>query len=212
MKIRTPDEFTDKISRDLAKRKQALTSLLAAVGRCRPHEGQVISNGAICILYAHWEGFVKFGGTCLANYVYYRGVAPQNLSNAFIAAAVRDKLKEIRGTNKITLCREFVDSVRHPHAELTFSWQRAVKTYDNLKMEVLMEVLQLVGCDPSYYETKKGLVDERLVRHRNSIAHTGYSDFEFDDYPQLHTETVSLLEHFRDDLENAVTHETFKIA
>lgn len=211
MKIRTAGQFTDAISANLAHRKRDLTALNGLIGRCRGHELKVVTNSAVCILYAHWEGFVKFGGTCFANYVFHQGISAEHLSNGVIASALRDRLREVRSTKKVSLCRDFVESMRHPNSRMPpFNWKQAVETYDNLKLEVLIEVLALVGCETSFYEGKKGIIDEKLVGYRNSISHTGYSDLEPQDYPDLHQATIVLLNRFRDDLEDAVSKETFR--
>lgn len=212
MRIRTPSQFTDALDQNLSHRKRELSALYGAVIRCRSHEKQVLTKSALCILYAHWEGFVKFGGKCFANYVHHRGLSPHQLANGFLAAAVRDKLRELRGTRKVSLCREFVEMLRHPSANLpAFNWKQAVETHDNLSVEVLKEVLELVGCEAAYYEGRRGIIDDQLRRHRNSVAHTGFTEFDVNDYSGLHQSVIQLLERFRDDLENAVTTESFKV-
>ena len=211
MKLLTPGQFTDAISKDLAHRKRDLTNLNTVVAGCREHQLSVMSSSAVCMLYAHWEGFVKYGGTCFANFVFYQGIAPEHLSNGVIASAVRDKFTELRATKKVSLCREFVASIRHPNTGIaSLNWKQAVETYNNLKLDVLMEVLALLGCDPAFYLTKKGIIDDRLVRYRNSIAHTGYSDFDPSDFGVMYNDTIGLLDRFRDDLEDAVTNKTYR--
>lgn len=212
MKLRTPSQFTDKINQNLAHRKRELSSLLNHVSRARIHEVEPVSKAAVCLLYAHWEGFVKYGGTCLANFVAFKGISISALSNGFIAACVQQKLKQVRGTKKISIAREYVELVRHPNAGLgPLKWDSVIETHDNLNMDSLKEILELVGCDDSFYQTKKGVIDSQLVHYRNSIAHTGYSDFDPNDYPRLHAETLALIEKFRDDLEDSVSSRLFEI-
>ncbi len=210
MKLKTSSQFTDVINKNLAHRKRELSALLHLVGRCRNHELEVLSKSAVCLLYGHWEGFVKFGGTCLANYVHFNGVAIPDLSNGFIAACVQQKLKEVRGSKKISLSRELVEMIRHPNVGLgSLSWDKVVQTHDNLNLDTLKEILEIVGCDISFYETKKGIINEQLVHYRNSIAHTGFSEFNSDDYDQLHKDVLEIIEQFRDDLENSVSSRWF---
>jgi len=210
MKIRTPSQFTDQLGKNLAYRKRELTNLLNAVVSSKAQKKEPVSKAAVCLLYGHWEGFVKFGGTCLANFVHFTGTSTSRLSNGFIAACVQQKLRQVRNTKKLSLARELVDLTRHPNTELEpLQWGSVIQTHDNLNLESLREILELVGCDTTYYETKKGIIDEQLVEYRNSIAHTGFSEFDSNDYPLLHTKMLEIIERFRDDLENAVSNETY---
>ena len=100
--------------------------------------------------------------------------------------------------------------IRHPNVGLgSLSWDKVVQTHDNLNLDTLKEILEIVGCDISFYETKKGIINEQLVHYRNSIAHTGFSEFNSDDYDQLHKDVLEIIEQFRDDLENSVSSRWF---
>jgi hypothetical protein len=210
MKIRNASQFTDQIGKNLAYRKRELTNLLNTVDKSKKPHIEPVSKAAVCLLYGHWEGFVKFGGTCFANFVHFNGVPVSTLSNGFIAACVQQKLKQVRNSKKLSLGRELVELTRHPNVSLgPLPWDSVVQTHDNLNLESLREILEFVGCDTSFYETKKGIIDEQLVHYRNSIAHTGFSDFDSKDYPALHAKTLELIERFRDDLEDAISNRTY---
>ena len=205
MKIRSVIELEDAIDRDLASRKRALTSVKFAFDNARSHEREVIGHGAVCLLYAHWEGFVKFSGMCFTNYVSKLGLTYQQLSNGIIAACLRAQLKGLRSTNKISLNREVVELLRDRLSEKpTVPWQSAIETYDNLNSEVLFEILAIIGCDTAPYQTRMVFIDEKLLRHRNCIAHNGHAhEFDVAEFPDLHVGVLSLLEQVRDDIQNS---------
>jgi hypothetical protein len=49
-------------------------------------------------------------------------------------------------------------------------------------------------------------IDEKLLRHRNTIAHCGHDhDFDVKDFPALHAGVLTLLEQIRSDVQNAAT-------
>jgi hypothetical protein len=74
-------------------------------------------------------------------------------------------------------------------------WKSAIKTYDNLNYEVLEEILAIVGCNQQPYESKKAFIDERLLRHRNCIAHNGHDhDFDVEDFSDLYSGVSWLME------------------
>ncbi len=205
MKIRSVGELEDAIDRDLARRKRALTSLKFSFESARTHEKEVIGYGAVCLLYANWEGFVKFAGSCFTNYVSRLGLSYQQLSNAIVATCIRAQLKGLRSTKKISLNREFVELLRDRTADKpVIPWQSAIDTYDNLDSEVLFEILTIIGCDPAPYLTMTAFIDEKLLLHRNRIAHNGHDhDFDVADFPDLLAGVLSLLERVRTDVQNA---------
>jgi hypothetical protein len=202
----------DAIDEDLASRKRSLTSLKFAFENARTHEKDVIGHGAICLLYAHWEGFVKFSGMCFTNYVSRLGLTYQQLSNGMVAACLRSQIKGLRTTNKIGLNREFVELLRDRSLEKpAIPWQSAIDTYDNLNSEVLFEILAIVGCDAAPYETRIAFIDEKLLRHRNRIAHNGHvHDFDVSEFPSIHLGVLALLEQVRDDIQNAAHQRRFE--
>lgn len=212
MKIRTVSQLEDAIDRDLAERKRALTSLKFAFESARDHEKDVIGYGAVCLLYAHWEGFVKYAGSCFTNYVSRLGLSYGQLSNGIVATCIRSQLKGLRETNKISLNREFVELLRDCGTDKpVIPWQSAIETFDNLNSDVLFEILTILGCDTAPYVTRSAFIDEKLLRNRNRIAHNGHAhEFDVSDFPDLHAGVMSLLEQVRNDVQNAANLRTFE--
>jgi len=205
MRIRSLRELEDAIDQDLARRKRALTSLKFAFEGARAHQKDVIGYGAVCMLYAHWEGFVKFTGSCFTHYVSKLGIPYQELSNGIVAICIRAQLKGLRSTDRISLNREFVELLRDRTTEKpTIPWKSAIETYGNLNSEVLFEILTILGCDKAPYLTMTTFIAHKLLLHRNRIAHNGHDyDLDVEDFPELHAGVLSLLEQFRDDVQTA---------
>ncbi len=205
MNIRTVSQLEAAIDHDLGQRKRALTSLKFAFEGARSNQREVIGYGAVCILYAHWEGFVKFSGECYTNYVSKLGLEYGRLSHGIVATCIRSQLKGLRTTNKISLNRDFVELLRdQTTVKPDIPWKSAIETYDNLNSDVLFEILTIIGCNTGPYATKCTFIDEKLLRHRNRIAHNGFShDFDVTDFPTLYSGVMDLLEQFRNDVQNA---------
>ena len=81
---------------------------------------------------------------------------------------------------------------------------------DNLNSEVLREILHLLDLDHQPYETKRVLLDQRLLRKRNEIAHGEHSSVNRTNYDELHAGVLNLLDRFRDDVENAAQLKHFR--
>lgn len=215
MKIRTLSQLEQYVDSDLAKRKRSLTTLkfLFEGTKRKPHEHKVISLAGLCLIYGHWEGFVKYSGMCYTNYVNSQGLDYKKLSNSIVAVCIRTKMKGVRSSNKISLNREIVEILRdHGNEKPTIPWKAAIETYDNLNSEVLTEILAIIGCEPTEYATRFTFIDEKLIKYRNSISHTGYGhEYEPTDFPIIYSGVLNLLEMFRNDVQDAASKKAYSV-
>lgn len=212
-KIRSLTQLNDDIDSDLARRKRILTDLRLAVGKAKGSSRRTLSLAALCVLYGHWEGFIKFAGNCYVNYVHHQGLPLEKLSDSIVCIYLRAKIGGLRDSKNISLHRDFVSTMRNNSTEpLSLSSKSAIETYSNLNFEVLSEIICIVGCDGTYYETKKAQIDEKFLRHQNSISHSG-DDLSFDEceYLELHSAVISLIEKFRDDVEDSALNRSFQL-
>jgi len=211
-KIRTLTQLSDELDKDLSQRKRALTSLRFTFSRSTNEYRKVVGLSAVCLLYGHWEGFVKHAGMCYASYVNSLGLPYSNLSNGMVAVCLRSHIRGLRDTKKVSLNREIIELIRDRSEETPARpFRAAIETYDNLNSEVLEEILTIIGCSLDPYRSKKAQIDEKRLRHRNRIAHNGDDpEFDLDDYEDLHVSTVRIIDQFRDDLENAAALRKFE--
>ena len=105
MKIRTVEELNQALSDDLIWRKKELSEVksLIEVTSVSPQRHDALIRSGICILYAHWEGFVKFAANSYLEYVRTKKLLYRELSSNFLALAMKEKLKEAKETNKPSL-------------------------------------------------------------------------------------------------------------
>jgi hypothetical protein len=87
-----------------------------------------------------------------------------------------------------------------------------VNTRANLNFDVLMDICLVCGVPTDGFSDKAVFVDMLLLKRRNGIAHGENTFIEMDDLDQLTNDTVSIMRHFGDLLENRVYLKGYKPA
>lgn len=170
----------------------------------RHHEKQIMLRAAVCILYAHWEGFIKQAATAYISFVATRGRRLRDLKPNFVALGLRGLISSAGASNSPTLHTELISTVISGLEEnANLQWSNSVNSASNLNSKVLIEILCLLGLDSTGYLSSGPLIDQRLLRNRNRIAHGDRGDMDPDDYSFLQERIVQVIEQFRDDVENA---------
>lgn len=211
MKIRSVTELVGFLDEELSWRKRELTTMKFLVLSSRHHERETMLRAGVCLVYAHWEGFVKSAATSYVNYVALKRLRYCDLSPSMVALGLRAKLRAAEATNRVTVHSEvtgFLLSDMRENANLP--WADAVSARDNLNSQVLQEILHLLDLDYRPYETKKVLLDERLLHNRNQISHGEPLPITRTDYEELHSEVLNLLNRFRNDVEDAALIKRFR--
>jgi len=213
MKIRTTEQLTDKLAEDLAWRKKELSeikSLIESKTVSKQRHNALLRSG-MCILYSHWEGFVKLAASSYLEYVRAKKLNYNELSSNFLALAMKSKLREINETNKsslyIPVCNFFLSELNQRC--ILPEPKDAISTASNLSSEILKEITCILGIDFSFYSTKTVLINISLLKRRNEIAHGNYSELNRDEYIDLQEEVIGMLEIFRTQIENAAIEKKF---
>ena len=106
MKVRTPLELNKRLGDDLGWRRKEIAFYRSWASRAEHR--QAVLRGAVAVLYAHWEGFVKTGSQAYLEFVGTRGIPFLALRPCFMAIAARAKLKQ---TAASTWARQAIELV-----------------------------------------------------------------------------------------------------
>jgi hypothetical protein len=211
MKIRTTEELSDRLANDLVWRKKELAEVKSLINLRKfssPRYNALIRSG-VCILYAHWEGFVKLAANSYLEYVANQKLNYDQLASNFLALAMKEKLKEAKETNKPSLYIPVCDFFLSQLNQRSSLPKDIISTASNLSSDVLKEITTILGLDFSPYSTKSKFIDEKLLKTRNEIAHGNYSLIDRDEYLELSEEVLIMLDIFRNQLENACISKDF---
>jgi MAE_28990/MAE_18760-like HEPN len=211
--IRTLEQLSDSLSADLGWRKKELADLKSLIENAQTSSSRekALLRSGVTILYAHWEGFVKTASSSYLEYIAMQRLRYNELSSNFVALSFKTKLSQVNETNKATIFTEAVDFIRSQLDERSaVPYKEVVKTGSNLSSSIFREITCMLGLNYSFYETKQVLIDEKLLAKRNSIAHGEYLSLEKQDYLELHAQVISMIDTFRNEIENCATCENYR--
>jgi MAE_28990/MAE_18760-like HEPN len=205
-KIRTINELSDRLSEDLAWRKIELSALKGLIERreFELRKNKVLTRSGIAILYAHWEGYIKCAATTYLEFISrQKSLKYCDLTDNFIAIAMKSKLDKASNTNQSTIHNEVIKFLIESMGErIEIPREGVIKTGYNLSSDVFRQILALLGIDYQPYELKEVLINEKLLAKRNQIAHGEFLDVDVDSYRELHQEVVGMMDLFKDQIEN----------
>ena len=212
MNIRTAEQLSDKLATDLAWRKKELSEMksLIEAKKVPDQRHKVLVRSGVCILYSHWEGFVKLAANSYLEYVISKNLTYQELSSNFLALAMKEKLKKAKETHKpslyIPVCEFFLSELN----KRSILPKDVISTGSNLSSDILKEITYILGIDFSIYSTKSRVIDTQLLKTRNEIAHGEDSVFDRAEYLEVHREILEMLDIFCTQIENAASQKKFR--
>ena len=212
MRIRSLDELDDFLDEDLSRRKRELTTLkFMLTGRLRSHERKLLLRAAVCMLYAHWEGFIKRAATAYVSFVAVKGLRYRDLSPNFLALGLRRDIVQAGQSNNpashIALTTKLFSGLC---ARAQIDWRNSIDTRSNLNSDTLHNIFSTLGLDDRGYLLERQRIDQKLVMKRNGIAHGELIEIDIDDYTELHDLVLKLAEQFRIDIGNAAATEDYR--
>jgi hypothetical protein len=214
VKVRSAEELSDLLGENLKRRKRELTTFRFLVERMRGNaDHPVVLRASVPLLYSHWEGFVKYATNAYIAFVDHQGLTYKFLAPSLVGLALRSAFLEAqqspyshgaRTRVMRTLIERSWEHARLPIASsVKTSNEEAAVSTSNLNSTVFFDLLDLLDIDTTSYEPKQVLIDEKLLKRRNLIAHGELLAVFDDDHKELHGEVLGLIEAFNVDVVNA---------
>lgn len=209
-KIRTLEQLQSILDDELAWRKKELSVIKSLVtkGSSTKTTNCHIRSG-IVLLYAHWEGFIKLASSAYLTYIASQRLTYIDLTSNFIAIVARKMFNDAGLATKLELyakVTDFFTSGLNDRCILPIE----IETKSNLSSEVLREIAYIVGIDYKEYEIKSKLIDERLLKNRNEIAHGENPLIDVEEFIDLHETIINLLDLFSNQISNAANMKVYK--
>jgi hypothetical protein len=211
--IRTLADLQSEMAADFAWRKKELHALKTMVIQNKDtHHRDLFIRAATTLLYAHWEGFIKSIGGHYLEFVARKQLKHEDLQSNFLAVALNPLIRDLAAASKLKHCLEIAAFFREEaSARSSLNWKAGVNTKSNLKSSVFQEIVRMLGLDYSRFSTKEKLLDEKLLKNRNLIAHGQYLLLQSTDYLDLHDEVLAMMQDFYNQIENSAFTEAYRI-
>lgn len=213
MKIRTPEQLFDLMSQELSWRRKELHSLRsqASISSLSPDTKNALLRSTVALTYAHWEGYIKACATAYIEYVAMQRLLHNELSPNFLALSIRPILMKAFHSKKAVDHQNVVNFfMTQLPKQSSIHFEGTIETQSNLSSVVFRNIIETLGFDYSLYETKEKLLDERLLKSRNKIAHGKEVLLTEVEVFELLDECLAMMENFRTQIDNAVALNLFK--
>jgi hypothetical protein len=158
------------------------------------------------MLYAHWEGYVRFCAGHYFDHVTMRRhrfdqLESQLYVNYFLARI--DALSSQRANlrDRCALVNDIIGSRENRFSRIN---RDLIDTSSNLTSRVLRDLCVVCAIDFEPFETASDFIDRILVKRRNEIAHGDETYIGADEVDDLVSKVAGLMRLFRNALENKV--------
>jgi len=212
VKTRTVSDLSTALSADLGWRRKEISVFRSLVGASDSAKQQALLRGAVAVLYAHWEGFLKQSAEVYLSYVRLRRTNLNELAPCFAAMAARNRLHSLNESSKVRLHVQFVDWWAQ-------EWQRRATLPNvspiDVKGNVTIDVFQNLICQlglpyRAEYSLREKPIIERLVDVRNKLAHGEWKDVAIQEYVDLQEKIDEMMTWICDDIETSASTRSYR--
>lgn len=212
MAINTKDKLEQKIQRSLSWRRKEITSLFFLASSEFQEGKDVLAKSFVCLLYSHYEGFVKDVFLFLLEYFNYNNLNYSDFVKSFIYFEIRKEL--LGGVPKKTspIWRFSNKFCTIENRKFNCDPISTIDMESNLNSELLDSLFKIFSIDSSTIELKYNFIDEVLLSQRNKIAHGNYVKIDEIDIHSSHDIIKDFFDKFTDLIIDYVSNEKFRCA
>jgi len=200
-----------KLDRQFTWRAKEISNLFTNTERSRDAFQGSLQRAFVCILYAHWEGFVKDVACEYVSFVLRFTHRLADLRPNFVALQLYGRMRGIAANSHVAAYASvFEDAVRSFEDTLRCDPRTVIDTQSNLSYDVLKKIYVACGiCFGSGWDVRRSFIDDILLGRRNRIAHGAYVEVTSSEIGEMKEQTVEMMGWVRSDFENAFALHSF---
>ncbi|GGM43991.1 MAE_28990/MAE_18760 family HEPN-like nuclease [Dactylosporangium sucinum] len=210
--VRTVEQLEAALTEELKWRTHEVVQWESVAAGVRDYQLPAVVRGGIALLYGHWEGYVKAAGCLYLEHVSRKGLKIDELRAELAAVSMRTLLGKGESSKSSTQHTEIILAIREGGGELArIPFDRStIRTRSNLSFEVFEDIMHSIGCDASRHEIHRSLINNRLLKNRNDIAHGRELYVLLDDWRDIRHRVFEMLVDVRTQLANSAATESYR--
>jgi hypothetical protein len=202
----TEQNISDRFDDDLIWRRKELSDIKAAIKAADVASKSALLRALVTMCYAHWEGYVRSCATTFFEFLslrrlQYTALERQLYINSFLIRL--DALNRSR-VNLEARCKLVNDILDGSNGQFRYLNPNLIDTKSNLSADVIKDICRICGIDGNHFEDKRPFIDVIMLKRRNAIAHGQEEYIAETDIDDLVADTLALMQHFRNLLENKI--------
>lgn len=204
--IRTETQLHKHLDEQFGWRRQEMTEFRKAVSRSTGVQRTALLRAGVPLLYAHWEGFIKTVAVAYGSYLTGRGLRYEEVLECFQGIEAIATVRTIGDLRKRLFASSTLLKDLHgiPAKRVRIPIGDYIGNVGNLNHDLFVDIASFIGVNPEPFETKKALIDVKLLKNRNEIAHGEHIMIEDDELESLTNEMFEVMEAFKTEVQNAV--------
>ena len=208
----TPSDLSDLVDRDLNWRVREISDLRGAADRADAQLCGAIVRGGVTLLYAHWEGHIRFVAERYLEFLTIRKLRFRELKPAFrlgqfhryfVPGAIPTTY-----AGRLSLLSEVSGSANERFSQVN---RDLVGTRSNLSTGVLADICCALSIDPEEFSSASDFIDKILLHKRNGIAHGEQVTIGLSDFRDMSDRVIELMRRFKNIVENDVTLQGYRV-
>jgi hypothetical protein len=205
-RARTGSQLLESLDDDLGWRVKEISALRSAIRSANGSNQVAMLRAAIPILYAHWEGYIKFSAATYCGYLSSLNLRFGDIRQSFCGLKALAHVKTLHAiTKRVFVASSLLEQLVNIDTEkVEMQLERYVGNVGNLNFDVFEQIAEFLSLDVAGYSGKRMLIDESLLKLRNEIAHGEHLLIDVEGFELLSNEIIGLTRQFKTDIQNAV--------
>jgi RiboL-PSP-HEPN len=166
-------DLSDQMDRDMTWRLKELSDMKDAIRRADSTARQMLLRAFITLMYAHWEGHVRFCATKYFKHIALRRKPYTNLQiqvylTAFLVRLDAFFRSKASVEEKCRFLQELLESRGKRFSQIN---PALIDTKANLNTDVLHDICRVCGIPFTEFEKEDAFINVLMLKRRNEIAH-----------------------------------------
>lgn len=202
----TAEQCIAVIHADSAWRKKEISSIGNVIAAADDSEKPYLIRCGLVMLYAHWEGFVKHAASTYILHINERvsrfgASLNEHFTSLLIWRSIQDRGDYPHTKNPCG----FLDAMENWKATpAKLLSDKMIDTESNLTSSVFRKIVKTIDISVEDFSARFNMIDEKILGHRNKIAHGQRLQFQIKDYEETDREVRELLALFQSKIEDCV--------